>query len=165
MSLYENWLRASYDKDGRSIKSVWDEYVPKEQVIYEKILGEKLTEMTFKISELALDYGMSHEQIVGFVDGINDSLETPYKIDELEADSVVELKINFERLYKKMVEYKAEHLYTLPQWDGIFTPEKRKELFMEQKHSKTVVNTNKTGRNEPCPCGSGKKFKKCCGAN
>jgi hypothetical protein len=22
----------------------------------------------------------------------------------------------------------------------------------------------KTGRNEPCPCGSGKKFKKCCGA-
>ena len=22
----------------------------------------------------------------------------------------------------------------------------------------------KVGRNEPCPCGSGKKFKKCCGA-
>jgi uncharacterized protein YecA (UPF0149 family) len=21
-----------------------------------------------------------------------------------------------------------------------------------------------TGRNDPCPCGSGKKFKKCCGA-
>ncbi|MEA3241887.1 MAG: SEC-C metal-binding domain-containing protein, partial [Pseudomonadota bacterium] len=21
----------------------------------------------------------------------------------------------------------------------------------------------KTGRNEPCPCGSGKKYKKCCG--
>jgi len=28
----------------------------------------------------------------------------------------------------------------------------------------TVTNTaEKTGRNEPCPCGSGKKFKKCCG--
>lgn len=27
-----------------------------------------------------------------------------------------------------------------------------------------VVNENKTGRNDPCPCGSGKKFKKCCGA-
>jgi len=26
-----------------------------------------------------------------------------------------------------------------------------------------VVNSNKIGRNEPCPCGSGKKFKKCCG--
>lgn len=26
-----------------------------------------------------------------------------------------------------------------------------------------IVNTNKVGRNEPCPCGSGKKYKKCCG--
>jgi len=25
------------------------------------------------------------------------------------------------------------------------------------------LQTAKTGRNEPCPCGSGKKFKKCCG--
>ena len=24
---------------------------------------------------------------------------------------------------------------------------------------------SKTGRNDPCPCGSGKKFKKCCGRN
>ena len=23
-------------------------------------------------------------------------------------------------------------------------------------------NTQKVGRNDPCPCGSGKKFKKCC---
>jgi preprotein translocase subunit SecA len=26
-------------------------------------------------------------------------------------------------------------------------------------------NGRKIGRNEPCPCGSGKKYKKCCGAN
>jgi preprotein translocase subunit SecA len=26
-------------------------------------------------------------------------------------------------------------------------------------------NTEKVGRNDPCPCGSGKKFKKCCGQN
>jgi preprotein translocase subunit SecA len=23
----------------------------------------------------------------------------------------------------------------------------------------------KVGRNDPCPCGSGKKYKKCCGVN
>lgn len=29
---------------------------------------------------------------------------------------------------------------------------------------KTVVNKGpKVGRNDPCPCGSGKKYKKCCG--
>jgi len=27
----------------------------------------------------------------------------------------------------------------------------------------TVVKSDKTGRNEPCPCGSGKKYKHCCG--
>jgi energy-coupling factor transporter transmembrane protein EcfT len=26
----------------------------------------------------------------------------------------------------------------------------------------TVVDTKKVGRNEPCPCGSGKKYKYCC---
>jgi preprotein translocase subunit SecA len=31
--------------------------------------------------------------------------------------------------------------------------------------SETVVRGAKTGRNDPCPCGSGKKYKKCCGAN
>jgi preprotein translocase subunit SecA len=28
---------------------------------------------------------------------------------------------------------------------------------------KTVVKGEKVGRNDPCPCGSGKKYKKCCG--
>ncbi len=27
-----------------------------------------------------------------------------------------------------------------------------------------AIRTSKTGRNDPCPCGSGKKYKKCCGA-
>ena len=29
----------------------------------------------------------------------------------------------------------------------------------------TVKKSEKVGRNDPCPCGSGKKYKKCCGAN
>jgi len=36
----------------------------------------------------------------------------------------------------------------------------------EQKRRVTVVNTEKKkqpGRNDPCPCGSGKKYKNCCG--
>ena len=31
--------------------------------------------------------------------------------------------------------------------------------------NKTVRNNKKVGRNDPCPCGSGKKYKKCCGMN
>ena len=29
---------------------------------------------------------------------------------------------------------------------------------------KQVIKGKKVGRNDPCPCGSGKKYKKCCGA-
>lgn len=34
-----------------------------------------------------------------------------------------------------------------------------------QKPAKTFKSDKKVGRNDPCPCGSGKKYKKCCGAN
>lgn len=33
---------------------------------------------------------------------------------------------------------------------------------LSRKNSSTFVNEDKTGRNAPCPCGSGKKYKKCC---
>jgi uncharacterized protein len=32
-----------------------------------------------------------------------------------------------------------------------------------QIEQSTVVASSGVGRNEPCPCGSGKKYKKCCG--
>ncbi len=38
--------------------------------------------------------------------------------------------------------------------------------FQEEADRKTqpIVKGAQPGRNDPCPCGSGKKFKKCCGA-
>ena len=35
--------------------------------------------------------------------------------------------------------------------------------FLPDLNKTTLVNEKKIGRNEPCPCGSGKKYKKCCG--
>jgi preprotein translocase subunit SecA len=35
----------------------------------------------------------------------------------------------------------------------------------EYSKPKTVIKGEKIGRNDPCPCGSGKKYKKCCGAD
>ena len=34
---------------------------------------------------------------------------------------------------------------------------------VEEKRSPFVRDLPKVGRNDPCPCGSGKKFKLCCG--
>ena len=64
-----------------------------------------------------------------------------------------------------MVGCNAEWLYKLPEWDAIFSQQKRDELYKLETKSHTVIKPPKVGRNDPCPCGSGKKYKKCCGAN
>ena len=112
---------------------------------------------------LADKYGIEVFTMTGFLDGINDSLKVQNPIEEMEEDTVVSLAFDKEKLYKNMVAARAEWLYELPQWDAIFTEEKRKELYKEQKNSGTVRKEKKVGRNDPCPCGSGKKYKKCCG--
>ena len=63
-----------------------------------------------------------------------------------------------------MLDAKAKWLYELPQWDDIFSMEKRNEIRKEWRSSKQAVSDKTVGRNDPCPCGSGKKYKKCCGA-
>ncbi len=164
MSLYESWIKKAFSKDGKANEEVWDQYLPLEQKIYEEILSNKITKIEGKVSELSEKYNMTPEHIVAFIDGLNETLPTPFEVDTLTEDSFVEINIDFEKLFKKMIEYKAEHLYTLPQWDNIFTEEERKIFEREQKLSRTIIKTQKIGRNDPCPCGSGKKYKKCCGA-
>ena len=99
------------------------------------------------------------------IEKIDNHIELSYPIETMDEDTEVSLAFDKELLYKNMVDAKADWLYELPQWDEIFTPEKRKELYLEQKKSGTVVKAKKIGRNDPCPCGSGKKYKYCCGKN
>ena len=42
-------------------------------------------------------------------------------------------------------------------------PEDIADLEILLNPPKTITAEKKVGRNEPCPCGSGKKYKKCCG--
>ena len=44
-----------------------------------------------------------------------------------------------------------------------FTPIEQRMSPIKIPRPKQPSHTNKTGRNDPCPCGSGKKYKKCCG--
>ena len=48
--------------------------------------------------------------------------------------------------------------------DGEFIEEEKPAVALQPTEpAKTPVGKGKVGRNDPCPCGSGKKFKKCCG--
>jgi hypothetical protein len=164
-TLLETWREGAYGKDTNSREGqlFWGNYFNIEKGIYEEILSHPRKEYKGTVSELAKSFKCDLNIFVGFLDGINDSLVTPNPIEEMDENTEVSLKYDKEKLYYNMVEAKADWLYGLPQWDKLLTEERRKELYKEQKKSGTVVVGKKPGRNDPCPCGSGKKYKFCCG--
>ena len=165
MAILENWRNTAYGKDmkTREGQMFWGNYFAVEKSIYEKLLENPSEVVKGTVKELAEKFETDTFLMTGFLDGINDSLVTPNPIETMEEDTEVALELNVELLYKNMVDARADWLYELPQWDTLLTEERRKELYKEQKKSGTVVKEKKIGRNDPCPCGSGKKYKFCCG--
>jgi len=165
MALLEEWTKVAYNQnqDQNSLRTFWDNYFMKEKSVYEKLLTNPNEKVTGTVKELAEKYGLTVMEMTGFLDGINDSLVKPNPIDTMEEDTEVSLDFDNEKLYRNMIDAKAEWLYGLPQWDEIYDADTKKALYLDQKKSGTVVVGKKVGRNDPCPCGSGKKYKFCCG--
>lgn len=167
-TLLENWRNLAYGNglDDKQREQLWTGYFSIEKGIYEQILANPSEVVTGTVKELADKYQTDILIMTGFLDGINESLkgyENP--IETMDENTAVKIEIDPEKLYYNMVDAKAEWLYTLPQWDSILSEEKRKELYKQQKASGTVRKEKKIFPNDPCPCGSGKKYKKCCGKN
>lgn len=167
MALLDQWRDVAYDESANKgdLQRFWGDYFKKEQAIYKELLAAPGTEVKGTVKELADKYGVTVMEMTGFLDGIQESLVNPNPIEEMEEDTEVSLKFDKELLYKNMVAADAEWLYGLEEWKEIFDEDKLKELYKEQKSSQTVVNAPKIYPNDPCPCGSGKKYKKCCGKN
>lgn len=165
MALLQDWREYAYgvELDSKAGKAIWDKYFKEEKEVYKQLLADPTVVVSGTVQELADRYGMELKYMVGFLDGINESLKETNPIETMDVDTPVKLDIDVEKLYYNMVAAKAEWLYELPEWDNILTPERRTELYREQKKSGTIVKEKKIGRNEPCPCGSGKKYKFCCG--
>ena len=165
MSLLEQWRTMAYEQqtDARTQEMFWANYFNYEKGIYEQILKTPDEPVKGTVKGLAEKYNVELMLMVGFLDGINDSLKMPNPIETMDEDTEVSLDYDTELLYKNMVGARADWLYELPEWDALIDADRRKELYKEQKLSTTVVKGKKIGRNEPCPCGSGKKYKQCCG--
>ena len=165
MSLYQDWKGdiASHSTTPEEQNIYWQEFCEAEQGVYKKILGEQrqVVEGTFK--DLAEEFEMPQPWFMGFMDGISESLnESLGELEDYTEDSPVKIDIDYEKLYTNMLKVPAEWLYTLEEWDPILSEDRREQLLKDYKNSKTV-HVHKVGRNDPCPCGSGKKYKKCCG--
>ena len=164
-TLYQQWQNIAYDEtaDRSQLEKFWGTYFQIEKEIYEKLLSNPDEVVKGTVKELAEKFGQEVLTMIGFLDGINESLLIEIDLDTVEEDTVVSLAFDKERLYKNMVAAKADWLYELPQWKEIFSEEELKKFYKEQKESTTIRKPKNIGRNDPCPCGSGKKYKKCCG--
>ena len=167
MALLQQWRDMAYSETANKgdLQRLWSAYFQKEKEIYAQLLKTPDEEVKGTVKELADKYEVDLMTMTGFLDGINDSLKQANPIEEMEEGTEVSLGFDIELLYKNMVAAGADWLYNLEEWEPIFDEEKRKELYKEQKSSTTVVKEEKIYPNDPCPCGSGKKYKKCCGKN
>ena len=129
-TLLEQWKDIAYDEsaDRATLQRFWGTYFQIEKEIYEQLLSNPDEEVKGTVKELAEKYGQEVLTMVGFLDGIDESLKEPNPKE-------------------------------------IYSEEELKKLYKEQKESTTIRKEKKIGRNDPCPCGSGKKYKKCCGKN
>lgn len=165
MALLQQWRDMAYSETANKgdLQRLWSAYFQKEKEIYAQLLKTPDEVVNGTVKELAEKYEVDLMTMVGFLDGINDSLKEANPIEEMEEDTGVNLGFDKELLYKNMVAAGADWLYNLEEWNDIFDEDKRKALYREQKESTTVHKDKKIYPNDPCPCGSGKKYKKCCG--
>lgn len=167
MALLDTWRKTAYNEntDKGTLQRFWAVYFNKEKDIYAELLKNPEEVVSGTVKELAEKYNVDIMTMTGFLDGINDSLKNPNPIETMEEDTEVNLGFDTALLYKNMVAADADWLYNLEAWKDIYDEDTRKALYKEQKSSTTIVKEAKIYPNDPCPCGSGKKYKKCCGRN
>lgn len=165
-TLFEQWQDLIENQTQETFNEFWEEYSGAETKIYSDILDHPDEKMTGKLGELAAKYEVRPVIFMGFLDGINESIETKQELEGFDEEAEIELKIVPETLFYNMLKADADYLYGLEQWMDILGEDKIREIVKEYKASKTVRRAApKIGRNDPCPCGSGKKYKHCCGRN
>ena len=148
MAILQEWQKIAYNEKANQgeLQRFWQRYFLLEKGVYEKLLTNPDEVVEGTVKELADKYGWDLSSV-----------------KTLEEDTKVSLAFDKVKLYQNMVDAKADWLYNLPMWDEIFDAETKHKLYLEQKKSGTVIVGKKVGRNDPCPCGSGKKYKFCCG--
>ncbi len=164
MSLINQWKElVENSATQEEYNEFWNDYIPKEQSNYEYLLNNSKEKIKGNIKELSEKFNMDSVTFLGFLDGINSSLTSELSLEEIEEETEIELNVDFEKLLYNMYDAKADWLYTLEDWKLVLDSETRNEIHKKFNESKIFVNSDKKiGRNDPCPCGSGKKYKNCC---
>ena len=169
MTYYETWIDNSENvKDQTSYTQYINAYYTMEKDAYDKILSAYPDNKEFtsgKASELASKLGFNKDTMdifVGFLDGIKTSLKNEFDVESVDDDTQIDLDIDYEKLYYNMRDAKAKWLFNLSSWKNVLDENQTAQIAREYREA-NIAHSNKVGRNDPCSCGSGKKYKNCCG--
>ena len=92
-TLLEQWRDIAYDQSASNaqMQNFWGSYFVIEKEIYEQLLENPDEEVKGTVKELAEKYGQDVMTMVGFLDGINESLKVENPIETMDEDTVVSL--------------------------------------------------------------------------
>ena len=112
MALLEQWRSTAYSETANKgdLQRLWTKYFEQERDIYAQLLANPNEVVEGTVKELAEKYGVTVMTMVGFLDGINDSLKEENPIETMEEDTKVSLAYDTEKLYKNMVAAGADWL-------------------------------------------------------
>ena len=123
-----------------------------------KIKSDDYRECTPEVCNIINEYLYEINEICDGDDELVYNINTITRLGGMNKNNMAEIKDEFglskstsNKIYETVNKYKNK----LPLWPC--------NGYNNLNNSKTVKNEKKIGRNEPCPCGSGKKYKKCCG--
>ena len=111
MTILEQWRSVAYNQnaDKNKLQRFWATYFNIEKNIYEQLLENPDEVVSGTVKELAEKYGQDVMTMVGFLDGINDSLKVPNPIETMDENTKVNLAFDKEALYKNMVDASSLH--------------------------------------------------------
>lgn len=153
-------VMAYHDEIARTLKATPELYQPRFPVEDDgDVIWELWIEGFAMAVELRRDRFMAYRQVGGEVAGA--ALSMMMAIDTVfdEHSDPVELG----KLGNKMAALVRESVLTLYRHRQSGAPLPGTPAFAERANP--FASFGKVGRNDPCPCGSGEKFKRCCGAN
>lgn len=146
MALLEQWQKVAYNEkaDRGELQRFWQRYFLLEKGVYEKLLTNPDEKVEGTVKELADKYGLSIMDMTGFLDGINESLVEPNPIDTMEEDTKVSLVFDKEKLYKNMVDAKADWLYELPCGMTFLTRRRRRDCIWSRRSPERLSSERKS---------------------
>ena len=88
-------------------------------------------------------------------------------LKNMATDLIIKGKIETTEMKAKELRSVVDHLITVAKKDDLAARRQAASGAMQQRTQSANATVRRTmpkvGRNDPCPCGSGKKYKNCCG--